>query len=84
MGVLLMAEEEGPRSTFVEVGNDGTDWNRPQGTMNMHPDMPRPNVPEEWSDLSKWSGLDRSDYASKRFTYGHISKERWEEIFGNA
>lgn len=49
----------------------------------MHPDMPRPNIPEDMP-LDKWSGIDRSDLCSKRFTYGHISKERWEEIFGNA
>jgi hypothetical protein len=56
---------------------------RPQGTMNMHPDMPRPNIPDDIPE-DKWSGIDRSDYASKRFTYGHISAERWKEIFPDA
>jgi hypothetical protein len=51
--------------------------------MNMHPDMPRPNIPDDIPE-DKWSGIDRSDYASKRFTYGHISAERWKEIFPDA
>lgn len=53
---------------------------RPQGTMNMHPDMPRPenNLPDDYTD-----GFDASDMRGKRFTYGHISRERWEEIFKN-
>ena len=55
---------------------------RPQGSMNMHPDMPRPNIPDD-IPLDKWSGIDRTDYASKRFTYSDIcSKEHWDQIFG--
>jgi hypothetical protein len=53
---------------------------RPHGTMNLHPDMPRPNIPDD-VPLDKWSGIDRTDYASKRFTYGHISPIEWNRIF---
>ena len=53
---------------------------RPQGTMNLHPDMPRPNIPDD-IPLDKWSGIERSDLAGKRFTYGHIDKAYWESIF---
>jgi hypothetical protein len=51
---------------------------RPQGTMNLHPDMPRPNIPD---DVKDWNGIDRTDYASKRFTYGHIDPADWNRIF---
>ena len=54
---------------------------RPQGTMNLHPDMPRPNIPDD-IPLDKWSGIERSDLAGKRFTFGHIPKDEWDRIFG--
>ena len=54
---------------------------RPQGSMNMHPECPRPNIPEN-VDVSKWSGIDRSDMCTQRFTFGHIPKDHWEQIFG--
>lgn len=52
---------------------------RPQGSMNMHPDMPRPNIPED-VPLDKWSGIDRSDYSTQRFTYSKVSKQDWDAI----
>jgi hypothetical protein len=51
--------------------------------MNLHPDMPRPNIPDD-VPLDQWSGIDRTDYCDKRFTYSHISKERWAQIFGDS
>ena len=47
--------------------------------MNMHPDRPRPNIPEN-VPLDKWSGIDRSDYCTQRFTYSKVSKTDWDAI----
>ena len=55
---------------------------RSHGKMNMHPDMPRPNIPDEINHNTDWCGVDKSDLADKRFTFGHIPKEHWEQIFG--
>jgi hypothetical protein len=57
------------------------DDERPQGTMRMHPDMPRPNIPDEIRP-DAWCGIDRSDYAGARYTYSKVSKAHWESIFG--
>jgi hypothetical protein len=53
---------------------------RPQKTMRLHPDMPRPNIPDD-IPLDKWSGIDKSDYADKRHTF-RATREHWEQIFG--
>jgi len=52
---------------------------RPQGTMNLHPDMPRPNIPDD-VPLDKWSGIDRTDMCSQRFTYSRVKKADWDAI----
>ena len=49
--------------------------------MRMHPEMPRPNVPDD-CNLNDFE-IGRFGMASSRFTYGHISKQRWAEIFGD-
>ena len=49
--------------------------------MRLHPDMPRPNVPDN-ANLNEFE-IGRFGLASTRMTYGHISKQRWKEIFGN-
>jgi hypothetical protein len=53
---------------------------RPTGTMRLHPDMPRPNIPDDIPE-DKWSGIDKTDYADKRFTYG-FDQAHWDSIFG--
>lgn len=57
------------------------DDNRPHGTMNLHPDMPRPNVPQDSADPHKWQGLSKLDYYSTKIMGYRVSKADWDAIF---